>query len=78
MSKVNQNNNQRQPSPDEQKHRIMQFLAQKREQFSVSVLCSILQGDPSVKNEDAIARAVDIADGLMAKLYPIPEEKAAE
>lgn len=65
---------QRPMSPEEQKQRIMQFLAQKREQFSINILCSLLQNNPGIKNEDVIIKAVDLADGLMEKLYPMPEE----
>ena len=65
---------QRPLSLDERKQRIMQILAQKRESFSISILCSLLQNNPGVKNEDVIIKAVSLADGLMEKLYPMPEE----
>ena len=65
---------QRVITPEEQKQRIMQFLQQKREAFSINILCSLLQNNPSVKNETVIIKAVDLADGLMEKLYPMPEE----
>ena len=61
---------------EERKQRIMQFLAQKRESFSISILCSLLQNNPGVRNEDVIIKAVDLADGLMEKLYPIKEEES--
>ena len=64
------------PLTDEEKQaRIMQFLQQKRESFSISILCSLLQNNPGVKNEDVIIKAVSLADGLMEKLYPMPEEE---
>lgn len=66
---------QRPMTQEEQKQRIMQFLAQKRESFSISILCSLLQNNPGVKNEDVIIKAVDLADGLMEKLYPMPKEE---
>ena len=67
------------PLTDEEKQaRIMQILAQKRESFSISILCSLLQNNPGVKNEDVITKAVNLADGLMEKLYPIKEEKPKE
>ena len=63
------------PMTDEEKQaRIMQFLAQKREAFSINILCSLLQKNPGVKNEDVIIKAVDLADGLIEKLYPMPKE----
>ena len=62
-------------SLDERKQRIMQILAQKRESFSISILCSLLQNNPGVKNEDVITKAVNLADGLMEKLYPMPEDE---
>lgn len=61
-------------SLDERKQRIMQFLAQKRESFSISILCSLLQNNPGVKNDEVIIKAVDLADGLIEKLYPMPKE----
>ena len=65
------------PLTDEEKQaRVMQFLAQKRESFSISILCLLLQNNPGVKNEDVIIKAVDLADGLMEKLYPIKEEES--
>ena len=65
------------PLTDEEKQaRVMQFLAQKRESFSNSILCSLLQNNPGVKNEDVIIKTVDLADGLMEKLYPIKEEES--
>lgn len=66
---------QRPLSLEERKQRIMQILAQKRESFSISILCSLLQNNPGVKNEDVITKAVNLADGLIEKLYPMPEEE---
>ena len=65
---------QRPLSLDERKQRIMQILAQKRESFSISILCSLLQNNPGVHPDDVIIKAVDLADGLIKKLYPIEEE----
>lgn len=63
------------PLTDEEKQaRIMQFLQQKREAFSINILCSLLQNNPGINNEDVIIKAVDLADGLMEKLYPIKEK----
>lgn len=65
---------QRPLTEEEKQQRIMQFLQQKREAFSINILCSLLQNNPGVKNDDVIIKAVDLADGLMEKLYPIKEE----
>ena len=63
------------PLTDEEKQaRIMQFLQQKREAFSINILCSLLQNNPGVHPDDVIIKAVNLADGLIKKLYPIEEE----
>ena len=62
---------QRPLTEEEKKARIMQFLQQKREAFSINILCSLLQNNPGVHPEDVIIKAVDLADKLMEKLYPI-------
>ena len=66
---------QRVITPEEQKQRIMQLLQQKREAFSINILCSLLQNNPGIHPDDVLTKAVDLADGLMAKLYPMPEEE---
>lgn len=67
-------------SLDERKQRIMQFLAQKREAFSLSILSGMVQG--AVTNKDVtnmqckslVDLAVEMADALMEKRYPMPKE----
>ena len=67
------------PLTDEEKQaRIMQFLQQKRESFSISILCSLLQNNPGIHPDDVITKAVALADQLMEKLYPLKEEKPKE
>lgn len=61
---------------EEKKARIMQFLQQKREAFSINILCSLLQNNPGIHPDDVITKAVDLADKLMEKLYPIKEEES--
>lgn len=56
---------------EEKKARIIQFLQQKREQFSINILCSLLRNNPGIHPDDVITKAVDLADKLMEKLYPI-------
>ena len=65
---------------EEQKQRIMQFLAQKREAFSINILSAVAHGadtdwtDAEIK--DAVDISVKMADALMEKLYPIKEEES--
>lgn len=76
-------------TPEEQKQKIMQFLAQKRETFSINILCSLCQGVSSVRavvkanlhsttiaidTNGLVADAVKMADELMEQLYPMPKE----
>ena len=72
---------QSRPMTDEEKQqRIMQILTQKREAFSISILSGMLQG--AVTNKDVtnmqckslVDLAVEMADALMEKLYPMPKE----
>lgn len=60
---------------EEKRIKIMQFLQQKRETFSVNILCSLCQNYPeSLQNDnELIDRAVSLADKLIEKLYPLPE-----
>jgi len=75
---------QRVITPEEQKQRIMQFLAQKRETFSISILSGMVQG--AVTNKDVtniqykclVDLSVEMADQLLEKLYPLEEEKPKE
>lgn len=65
----------RQISEEEKRIKIMQFLQQKRENFSINLLCHLVENDPGVKIETAVDKAVNLADALIEKLYPIPETK---
>ena len=67
------------PLTDEEKQaRIMQFLQQKREAFSINILSAVAHGadtdwtDAEIK--DAVDISVKMADALMEKLYPMPKE----
>ena len=71
------------PLTDEEKQaRVMQFLAQKRETFSLTILSGMVQG--AVTNKDVtniqckslVDLSVTMADALMEKLYPIKEEES--
>lgn len=64
---------------EEKKAKVMQFLAQKREQFSVNILCNMVQGWNYVSTDketalDLVDTSVKMADALLEKLYPIKEE----
>ena len=71
---------QRPMTDEEKQQRIMQILTQKREAFSISILSGMLQG--AVTNKDVtnirckslVDLAVEMADALIEKLYPIPKE----
>ena len=71
---------QRPMTNEEKQQRIMQILTQKREAFSISILSGMVQG--AVTNKDVtniqckslVDLAVNMADALMEKLYPMPKE----
>ena len=71
---------QRPLTDEEKQQRIMQILTQKREAFSISILSGMVQG--AVTNKDVtniqcksiVDFAVEMADALMEKLYPMPKE----
>ena len=70
------------PLTDEEKQaRIMQFLQQKREQFTLTILGNVVQGWNYVSTDketamDLVDISVKMADHLMEKLYPIKEEES--
>ena len=69
---------QRPLTEQEKQARIMQFLQQKREQFSLTILnglCHNLKDNtPAEIDKDVVDIAVLMADKLMEKLYPMPKE----
>lgn len=73
---------QRPLTDEEKQQRIMQFITQKREAFSLSILSGMVQG--AVTNKDVtniqckslVDLAVEMADALLEKLYPIKEEES--
>ena len=75
---------------EEKKAKVIQFLQQKREQFAINILCSLCQGVSSARavvkadmhcttiridTNGLVDDAVNMADNLIEKLYPLPEEK---
>ena len=81
---------QRPLTDEEKQARAMQFLAQKREQYAINILHGLCSNPDAVSktivanakgthteinNGDAlVTKAVEIADLLLEKLYPIKEE----
>ena len=64
------------PTEEEMMSKRLAYFAQRREQISLAILCSLLQNNPGVNGEDVIIKALDIADGFLEKLYPVkPEDK---
>ena len=71
---------QRPMADEEKQQRIMQILTQKRETFSLTILSGMVQG--AVTNKDVtniqckylVDLAVNMADALLEKLYPLPKE----
>ena len=69
---------------EEQKaQKIMQFLAQKREGFAITILqglCSKVDPANEVDEKLLVDKATRMADQLLEKLYPMPkkEEDKAE
>ena len=73
-----------QPLTEEQKRiKIAQFLQQKRETISVNLLCNLVHGAITNKNvtnmdcKSLVDLSVEMADALIEKLYPLPEEDKA-
>ena len=60
---------------EQKKQQILQFLSQKREQFSISILAHLCH-NPFLSKKRLVEKSVAIADALMEKLYPLEEEKA--
>ena len=71
---------QRPLTDEEKQQRIMQFLTQKRETFSINILSAVAHGADTdwtdVEIKDAVDLSVKMADALMEKLYPIKEEES--
>lgn len=71
---------QRPMTDEEKQQRIMQILTQKREAFSISILSGMVQGAvtnkvvTNIQCKFLVDLAVEMADALMEKLYPIPKE----
>lgn len=64
---------------EEKKNQALQFLASRREQFAVNILCHIINGEGDYVNQERgkeiVDTAVAMADHLLEKLYPIKEDE---
>ena len=73
---------QRPMTDEEKQQRIMQILTQKRETFSLTILSGMVQGAVTEKHvtniqcKSLVDLAVEMADALLEKLYPIKEEES--
>ena len=65
---------QRPMTEEEKQMRIMQFLQQKREQFTLSILNGLCHAPGA--DTDLVDKAIEMADKLLEKLYPIKEEES--
>lgn len=97
----------RQMTDEEKKIQVIKFLQQKRESFSLNILCNLCQGQAKlildrfdeykgdkiktlkkvIKDSEEligldgmilVEMSVKMADHLIEKLYPLPEEKTGE
>ena len=62
-------------SEEEKRLQIVRFLSQKREQFSINILCNLVRAEPAPKPDTLVSKAVEMADLLMQKLYPMEREE---
>ena len=66
------------PTEEELMAKRLAYFAQKREGIAVHILGNMVQGEAFLKEDDA-AKVVDaaawMADRLLERLYPKPEEK---
>lgn len=64
---------------EEKRTKVLQYLQQKREQFSINILCNMIQG--AITNSNAtnldckglVDLSVQMADALLDELYPLPK-----
>lgn len=64
-------------SEQEKQARIMQFLTQKRETFALAILHGICS-NPEIHAKNPVEEAVEMADHLLEKLYPMPKEEESK
>lgn len=67
----------REPTPEEKQQAILRALAQKRESFALSAFAGICRAEGMQHRPTEVAAwAIDAADALMEKLYPVTEKPA--
>ena len=69
------------PAPlteEQKKEQIIRFLSQQRGAITQGVLFNLMQNPSALNREpaDLAEFAVAVADATVARLYPLPEEKA--
>lgn len=74
MNNAKKQTSPRQMTEEERKEQMTRAFMQRRELFSINILCSLLQNNPGVHPEDVVIKSVDLADNLIKKLYPMEEE----
>lgn len=63
-------------TPEQKQEAMLRFFTQKRESFTTGILFNMCQ-NPAMKDSDprvVVDHAVEMADYLMEKLYPLKEE----
>ena len=69
----------KQPTKEELELKRIAYFAQRREGIATNILCSLTHGREPGTSEDGLMEYVDIsvkmADRLLEKLYPKPEDK---
>ena len=66
----------RELTPEQRKEAMVRFFTQKRESFATGILFNLCQ-NPAMADSDpmvAVDHAVEMADYLIEKLYPLKEE----
>ena len=67
------------PSAEEEQMKRLVYFAQRREGIATNILCSLTHGREPGRSEDDLMEYVDfsveMADRLLEKLYPKPEDK---
>lgn len=63
-------------TPEQKQEAMLRFFTQKRESFTTGILFNMCQ-NPAMKDSDSkvvVDHAVEMADYLIEKLYPLKEE----
>ena len=63
-------------TPEQKQEAMVRFFTQKRESFTTGILFNLCQ-NPAMKDSDPkelVNTAVDMADHLIERLYPLKEE----